>query len=309
MQRLRPAYSVKRLAFRRFLYALRCTLYAVLFLSAIRCPPSAIAYADVIYLTSGETLKGLVVEEHRDRVVVNVGGKEQLLLRRDVDQIFFDDPERNYLYLGSQALENGDFPLAQGLFRKALQIHPAFQEGVDALHRVEDLKAKQSSSSWSSSPLKALETRWGLLLESTADYPLVREVEEGSTASRLEIFSADQLVSLWSESLGFMPLVEVARVLHGPSESLVKLTIQRRLVLPDPRLVTLSMERLGLTVQAVDLPKAADGAGLKPGDRIVKIQNRSTRYMTLNEARRMLEESRGQGVKLVIHRDLMLRRP
>ncbi len=304
--------------------SVRC---AVFFLFAIACSPLP-AFADVIYYKSGETLKGLVVEEHRDRLLVNVDGKERAILRRDIEEVFYDDPERNYLYLGNQALEAKNFALARGFFHKALQIRPDFQEAQDALHRVEDFQKKGAVYAIVPISEKTMESGWGLVLNLSVEdlqgggtvarqsfFPVVKEVRYGSLADRHRILPGDGLVSLWGDSLAFLSLKEVFGVLLGPPGSEVKLTIQRKVVLePAPKEgqrwpgLTLEMGRRGLTVAGVEPASAAQTVGLRSGDRIVAIGQRSTRYLPLEEARRILSDSKGKSIFLVIHRDLMIQR-
>jgi len=273
------------------------------------------AYADVIYFQSGETVKGYIVEEHRDRVIMSTLEGERIVLRAQIDEIFYDDPERNYLYLATQALERGEFTLAKGFLQKALQIQPRFQEALDALGRLEDLQ-KKAASAWSNPhPLEALEEHWGLTLESTTPWPLVKAVREDSLAARVGIQVEDLLIRAWGDSLAYLPLEEVAGILLGPPETTVKLTLQRRITLPKESLegkkwpgMTLGMEWLGLFVLMVEPGGVSALSGIRPQDRIMVIGDASTRYLVLGEARRILQEAGKGGMTLGIHRDLMIKR-
>ncbi|MBI3614985.1 MAG: PDZ domain-containing protein [Candidatus Omnitrophica bacterium] len=282
----------------------------LLLLTQLCSPLLPQALADVVYLKSGKDLKGLVVEEHRDRILVNTEGKEVFLLRKEIDEVFYDDPERNYLYLGNQALEGGELNLAKEFFRKSLQINSGFQEAEEALHCLEDLQRKEKVSPGQPDPAAALKLQWGLELGRTNPYPTVRVVREGSLAARAGIAAGDSLVSVWGSSLGFLPVEEAARALLGPPATKVKLVLQRDVELSPGLMlgITLGMERLGLTVTAVSQGGAAQGHGINPLDRIVSIQGRSTRYLPLNQARRILEVVKEERVSLRIHRDLMILR-
>ena len=279
------------------------------------CVLTAPAFADTIYYNSGETLKGLVVEEHRDRIVVSTEAGEWTILREDIAEVFYDDPERNYLYLGNQALLTENFALAHGFFRKALQLHPDFREGVDALNRLADLKKKSESPEREADPLRTLQARWGLALSLGTNYAQVQTVKEASVAARAGMMAQDSLVAAWGESLGFLPLEEVARALLGPPESLVRLTIQRSVQLAQPGSKkgtwpgwTLSMEPLGLTVMAVEPGSAAEAQGFRAADRVVEMDGRFTRYMPLEEAVAVVRDLQKKGLLVVIHRDLLIKR-
>jgi membrane-associated protease RseP (regulator of RpoE activity) len=252
-------------------------------------------------------------------------GGEQTFRRDGIDEVFYDESERNYLYLGNQALDSGDFELAHGFFRKALQIRPRFSEAEDALHRLKDLQEKAVALEMPLDPIAALQGRWGLILEPTADSGgsalfggghglAVQGVGEGSLAERSGIAPGDVLVSVWGASLAFLPASDGAQALLGPSGSLVKLTLQRRVVLPAAEGVnrwwpglTLDMEPLGLTVRSVDSRLEA-GHRIRPRDRIVAVAGNSTRYWSLKQAHEILRQARRRGIPLVIHRDLMIKR-
>ena len=255
------------------------------------------AFADVIYDTTGGTLKGLVVEEHADRVVLNTEEGEKTLFRSQIEEIFYAEPERNYLYLGNQALEGGDFGGARGFFQKAQQINPDFSEAADALERADDLEKKQEILTGGLDFLKALKKQWGITLEEGKDLAVVREVRPGSLAEQSGLVAGDGLIAAWGSSLAFLPAGAVAKELVGPPGSKIKLTLQRTVKLPAgaPLEMKLSMERLGLTV-----------AG--SGDRIISIGGESTRYLPLEQARKMIQAARDKGAEWVIHRDLKVTR-
>ena len=256
------------------------------------------ARADVVYDNAGGTLKGLVVEEHADRVVLSTEEGEKTFFRSQIEEIFYAEPERNYLYLGNQALEPGDFASARGFFRKALQINPDFSEAADALARADDLEKKQELLTGGLDFLQVLKKQWGITLEEGKGLAVIREIASGSLAQRAGLAAGDGLVAAWSSSLVFLPAGAVAKELIGPSGSKIKVTLQRTVKLPAggaaPEM-RLSMERLGLTV-----------AG--SGDRIVSINGKSTRYLPLEQARKTIQAGRDREVELVIHRDLEVTR-
>ena len=261
------------------------------------------ARADVVYDTAGGTLKGLVVEEHADRVVVNTEQGERTVFRSQIEEVFYAEPERNYLYLGNQALEGGDLAAARGFFQKALQINPDLSEASDALGRAADLEKKQGLLSEGLDLLQAMKKQWGITLEGNKDLSMIREVRPGSLAERSGLAVGDGLVAVWNSSLAFIPAGAVAKELIGPPGTTLKLTLRRAVKAPAGGAwdLKLGMERLGLTV-------AGEAAPLLPGDRIVSIRGKSTRYMPLGDAREMIRSAKDKGVELLIHRDLRVTR-
>jgi len=291
----------------------RFPLWAAPVLLSVLCP--AAASADLIYYRSGETLKGLVIEEHHDRVVISTEQGESTILRKDIQDIFYDDPERNYLFIGDQALEEENFSLAQMFFRRALQIKPEFVEAQNALNRLADMKKKADSGETISDPAEVLHLRWGLelTLDIKNNLPVVQSVRDGSLAQRAGFHGGDFLVAVWGYSLAFMLPADAAALLIGPAGSPVRLTIGRRTILSQQDRAlhwpggTLEMEPLGLTVKEVDPGGVFGSAGLLPLDRIVEINGRSTRYMPLGEARKIFKEAQAD-VAVLLHRELLVKR-
>ena len=285
----------------------------VLLLAAVLFP--AAAHADTVYFKSGASLKGLVVEEHRDRVVVSTEDGEKTVLRREIDEIFYSEPERNQLYLGDQALQDGDAALALSFFQKALDINPLLQEAADALRRVEDLERKRDYPPPSGDWNRILWERWGVVLDVVSGWVTVTRVKPGSPAEKGGLEPGDALIGYWGESLAFLNLKQVAETLWGPPGTLVKITVQRLMTLSAassdvkdwPRL-QLEMERLGLTVDRTDPTGPAALARLMPGDRIIALNGQPTRYLPLADARRLVQQSREKGLSLLIQRDVTVQR-
>lgn len=278
-----------------------------LLLSTLTLLPSA--FADIVYYKSGDLMRGVIVEEHHDRIVLSTLEGEKTIFREDVDEIFFPDPERNYLYLGNEALERKEFNAARGFFQKSLQILSGLEEVQDALRRLEDLQAKTGMTPLAGSGTLLLEKQWGLVLEMEEDWATVKMVETDSLAARGGLTLQDRLVGLWGGSLRYLPLGEVAEALLGPPGSAVKLTIQREVNLGFSGAgLTLEMRHLGLTAASVDPDSPAFRSGLQPGDRMVAINGESTRYLPLDKAKPMILSAKESPVTLLIHRDLMVKR-
>ncbi len=271
------------------------------------------ARADDVFFQAGESLRGLVVEEHADRVVLSTEQGEKTVLRKEIDEIFYAEPERNQLYLGTQALEAGDFGGARKFFEQALRLNPLLAEAKDGLGRLEDTERKAGRPP--ADPSAAL-AALGLKLNRDADgWAVVESVGRGSEAQRWGLAAGDALVSCWGASLRYLPAAEVARRIAGPPGGALKLTVQRRIDLPGARPpqvgwpgLKLEMAHFGLTAREVEPTAPAFLAGLRPGDRIVQLGPAPTRYMPLGEARKALQQGRENGVSLIIHRDFIITR-
>ena len=266
------------------------------------------ASADEVFLASGRSLKGLVVEEHVDLIVLSTPDGEQMLWRKDIDQVFFDDPERNYLYLGNEALAAGDAGTAMALFQKSAHLNPSLEEVRDALRRVGDERRKQSVG-WSV-PEAALWSRWGLRLSKTASYPVVADLAPDGAAARAGFRAGDQIRFVWGESMGFRPVAEAADRLLGPPGTEVKMTIQREIrvsLSPSWPGFDVGMTEHGLVVTSVGEP--GQRAGLQTGDRLVVLDKQPTRYVPLSSAKSAIARARTAGLRCGIQRHLLLIRP
>lgn len=270
--------------------------------------------ADDVFFQAGGSLRGLVVEEHDDRVVVSTEQGERTVPRKEIDEIFYAEPERNQLYLGNQALAAGDFGGARKFFEQALRLNPLLLEAKDALDLTEEMERKAGQPQ-AADPLAALAAMGLKLRQGDAGWVLVGEVARGSAAQRWGLAPGDALVAHWGGSLRYLPPEEAARRLAGPPGSPLKLTIQRRVELPPaqpPQVgwpgLKLEMEHFGLTAREVEPTAPAFLAGLRPGDRVVELGGAPTRYMPLGTARKSVQQAKDKGIPLVIHRDFMVKR-
>ena len=62
-------------------------------------------FADTIYMQDESIIKGLIVEEHHDRVVFSTADGESPVFRGDIDEIFYDRLEQNYYYITTMTIK------------------------------------------------------------------------------------------------------------------------------------------------------------------------------------------------------------
>ena len=160
-------------------------------------------------------------------------------------------------------------------------------------------------------PVRLLETRWGIQLQEGGNGAVVFAVKSGSFGDRTGLKAGDRLIAYWGESLLYLPAQEVASAMLGNSGTTLKLTIQRRLVLdPEPELaipwpgMKVDITRLGWTVLSIDSVCSSAKAGFLAGDRIVKVDGQSTRYMPLSKINGIIQSAKTRGMSAFIERDL-----
>ena len=271
-------------------------------------------WADEVYFTDDHRLKGLVVEEHADRLIVSTADGERTIWRKDIEEVFFDDPERNYLYLGNDALRQGDFNSARALFQKAMQIAPEWNEARDALRRVEDLQRKQTSGWVVADPAAALEAGWGLRLAVTDTYPTVTAVVDGSVAELAGLMVGDRLVTVWGESARYRSVAEAADRLLGPPETGVKITIQREFAIraaAGPHSTwpgfDLELQPSGIVVTGIRSPNQV--MGLRAHDLLIAANGQPTRYLPMASVTTTIRRARVGGLRATIQRVILISRP
>ncbi|MBI4313408.1 MAG: hypothetical protein HY594_01185 [Candidatus Omnitrophica bacterium] len=270
------------------------------------------AHADEIYLTSGERLKGLVVEEHLDRVVLSTVDGERTVLRSAIDEIFFDDPERNYVYLGNEALAEADINAAAALFRKALQLNPEFEEARDAIRRAEERRQKMNKG-WSVINPETQLQKYGLQLESTGRFPVVASVRPEGVAFQAGLHAGDGIVAIWGESMAYQPASVAAERLLGLPETTVKVTIERKASLIAGKHAWPGFE-MEMSPQGLSVSRVLEGghpAGLQQGDIVHFLNGHPTRYLPLASARNTVMQSRSKdkGLVLTLRRHIFIQRP
>ncbi len=124
--------------------------------------------------------------------------------------------------------------------------------------------------------------------------------------------AGDRIVAVWGRLTKYAPLEDlIEQLAEGPDHSEVQVTLERDVEI-GRRLagLTLALGEAGLVVETLEAGGSAAEAGVKVGDRVVSLGGQSTRYLPLEEARRLLERGEGATVMLTIRRDVaMWRRP
>jgi len=293
-----------------------CTLYPVH--CTLLTPP---AFADAVYLNTGEILKGVVVEEHCDRIVLLTYRGEIDVSKASIDQIFFDNEEQNYTYLGDKAFSEGDFNLAFGFYQRALQINPDYQAAKNSLLRLNDALAREKLGIANSEFLKLLKKQLGIFIARRNDKIEVISVDNDSVASKSGINKGDYINSVWGSSVLYMDIESAARVMVGADSTPVILGIEKSIIFPVNPLpwykriflflmfndfgFRLALKPSGLIVSYVDTHGMAKQAGLEAKDEIICINSESVRYMPVSMVRRNIFQSRLRHVVLTVKRNVI----
>ena len=257
--------------------------------------------------------KGLVVEEYYDRFVFSAEEGEREILQANVDEIFFDEPYQNNLYLGKRFQAKDDFDGGARFYGLALQSNPDYQDAFDALRGLEDAKWR-AGKRWRYRELKdMLMAQLGVGLERRghriAIKTLNKDIAQGGDLAR-----GDLLVKAWAQPLTFAGLKNASRFLAGLPNSVLKVIIERNISIPAGGGFSLSSglaitpDYTGPVVAQVREGGRYYAAGLRQRDLIVKVNGEGTRYMKLSAVRKKAMRRSKDPTVLTIQREASLMR-
>lgn len=290
------------------------------------------AGADTIHAKKGREIRGVIVEDFKDRFILSTEDGEIMMLKKFVKDVTFDTNEDNLMMLAELARSKGDNEAAYSYYESALKINPGSKKITDAMTSVRgnmlagrsagklgnismmeaadrglSQQAAQQESNVAALNAK-LKDMLGMSLERKSSNSIVTEVVPASQTAEAGIIKGDILVAVWGRLTGYVPLrVVIKDILDSPSAD-IKGTFERKITIKKSKDVIgamFSMPVDGLTVSRVIKDGSAEAAGLKEGDLVVAINGESTRYMPLNKAMELVKRSQGD-VILTIRRDLTI---
>lgn len=296
------------------------------------------SFADTIVMKNNEHIKGVVVEEYKDRFILSTADGEKEILRDRIRNIIFDLEEQNLASLGDFYQDRGLFRKAYYYYGKALELNPDYKKAKEGLNYAgthiqqtgrmkklshiqrlnEQAKWKKgiSTSSDSGSMEDEIRDNLGIALKNVKESFEISNVVSGSPASKAGIHKGDIILAIWGRSISYMSPIEVLEKLAAPGVMDIQMTFSRRIMVNLPNIGG-SYENLlgaklgfsemdGLVVEELCPTGAASKAGVKKDDVVSGLQGRSTRYMPMNDVVRMINSGRGDTIFLQIKRDVVL---
>ena len=312
----------------------RKSLILILFLVSGYWLPVTDLAADTIYTNDNKELKGIVVEDYKDRVVFSTADGEITVMKRDIRELYFDSEEDNLISLAEQASQRRDYEKAYAYYDMAFKVNPYSKAAKDGLvflqgylfrqeeaKKEDEVRRRDEFERYGSAiptekilkeeaenSAEKLKEAAGMTLRIKDGLLEVEGVEPRSPAYDAGIKKGDRLVSIWGRLTGYTPLKEVMDKLTERSSSEIKCAIERTLevgVKPDIG-ASFVMEFDGLTVSAVKDGSPSFEAGLKKDDIVVAIDGKSTRYMPLKKAVDLMKAHEKDSVRLTIRRDTLI---
>jgi C-terminal processing protease CtpA/Prc len=285
-------------------------------------------------------VKGLVVEEYADRIVLSTSEGEKDIFRNDIDNIEYDTAEQNFMRLGKYYEEKGWYDKASFYYKKAMEANPDYKEARDAyltsharIWRDEEKRVKKDISlhtmamEWQRSknkktvlsPIskeKLLKETIGISLSEKDGIFKIDEVVPGSSAAKSGIAKGDFLVGIWGRLIRHSKPEYVMNELLGPRYSEVKVLIEKEILVPvgagknlyKELGISTGFEYEGLVIKDIVSGKKAELSGLKKRDFIIAIDRNITRYLPMDKVIGLINSPKSNNIIFTVRRSLILRR-
>ncbi|MDD5439497.1 MAG: nickel pincer cofactor biosynthesis protein LarC [Candidatus Omnitrophica bacterium] len=329
MYKAQPEFESCRLAARKAevpfmkVYEAAKKALPLVFMGLFLCVSYAVA--DTVYCKDGRELKGIIVEEYRDRVILSQEDGEKALSKDIIRSIDYDLEEQNLVSMADASLRAGDYDRAYYYYEKAKAVNPSYKDAIAGSNYLSGYIMRRASSKklaqiqWSqtvedfnkekrkegASVPKIVDLVGLELAEDTSHRIVVKKIYEGTPADRAGIAEGDAIASVWGKLTGYMRLDDVTALFTRGENLELKVQVDRKLKV-EPKVILPSQLSLvfdGLTLKAVREESQAYQDGFRDGDVILAIDGKNIRYTPQAEIERTLAE--GPHV-LVIRRELTI---
>ncbi len=289
-------------------------------------------FADTIMLTDGKEIKGLVVDEYVDRIVISTFEGEKTFLRKDIKSIQYEDAETRLLKLGDDAVARRKYKTALYYYREVLKLNPNSTQARDgeitavrkelgrgaeiAKEEIElmtalDEPAFGAAADSAVSYEKNIKDLLGLQIKQDKEVNAyyVDYVLPGSPSADYGILKNDIISAVWNENVRYMTYEEMVKKLSGPEFSMLKLSIERRAIFPASKKIKwdIGLKEEGYFVKDISGIRGKEAGLVKPGDWLVEVNSISTRYLPKDELNNLLANGKPP-LTLLIKRDLYMTR-
>jgi len=299
------------------------------------------ATADTVCLKDGSEVKGIVVENYHQSIVLSTIYGEKHFDKSDIKDILYDRKEQNLVKLGDYYQQNKNLAKAYTYYKKAYELNPDYKEAKDKFiytrstllrnpeKQFKDNMARKQAFFKESGKLynpkiekttiteeERFEKATGLILVSDKGMPKIIKVTPFSAAEESGIREGDIIISIWGKLTGYLDLDTIMDMIMESPSSEITLSIKRRIVIPasgeqdkglDNIGLSLKMQEGGLAVIVLRRSSMAVRSGLMEGDIITHIDGTPVRYIPFNAAKNKISDSLlRSNVNLDIVRDTAL---
>lgn len=312
-------------------------LYIIITVIGILLWSGLCSFADTIVMNDNERLKGVIVEEYKDRVIISTMDGEKEVMKSNVQNVVYDLEEQNLASLGDFYQDRAMYRKAYFYYDKALKLNPEYKkakEGLnyvgtyiqqtDRMRKLDHIKRLNQGKTWRGKPTTgvvkkddaAIKEDLGIEFVNVGTDFQINEVRNDSPAEKAGVKKGDMIVAMWGRSISYMEPSDVKDKLSNTGVMDVQLTIERTYSLDllnapvsHGNLLGVQLgfsEMEGLIVEGVTAGSVAAKAGLKEGDIFTEIEGESTRYMPLKETTSLINSKKDGRISFKIKRDVVL---
>ncbi len=308
----------------------------VLFLVAVLLTGSA-CLADTVILKDDRRIKGLILDEFKDRIVLSTAGGEKTIFKSDIRYAMYDDEERALLQTGRAQFKKRQYIEAYYTYEEALELNPDLEEArqkldylrsyVETKTRYDVLDAVRTKNELyggaeGKTLVKEVREELGFVLGADGKYVFIDKIIKNMSGKDSSPYKeGDRIISVWGEMAAYMGVDEVAEMLLRPGE--IRFVVERatmpKLFVPNPITAILMLSnyrsiagaelklaRKGVTIDRVFPEGPFSRAGIMAKDLLYRIGGRNTRYMPLRDVINVIMSNRGRELEVVVHRDITI---
>jgi hypothetical protein len=285
--------------------------------------------ADTVYFNDGSEIKGIVVENYHNWIVLNTFDGEKQIDKAEIKDIIYDRREQNLIKLGDYHQGKGNSVKAYTYYKKAYELNPGYKEARDKFIHMRssllrgpdrqfksDMDRKRALFMESGrvydpvirekilTPEAKLKENTGLVIFLDDHMPKISMIMPSSAAEKSGLKQGDIIFSLWGKLTGYMDLDSIVGMMIYSQSPEIILAVKRRIALVPHKSQSNSLSHIGISIDfredglvVKDLKNGSDAAssGLLQGDIITDINKESTRYMPLRSAIGKIEEGFASG--------------
>ncbi len=299
-------------------------------------------YADTLYLRDGQEIRGVIVEDYHDRVVLSTEKNSVCYLKDNIERINYDTPEINLVKLGEVYKDKGDYKTALYYYDAAYKLNPNMKEAQDGtllvnkmIYQENDMNLEkevrlrqdteekmglvtaQATALPSVDKAAQLQGRAGLSIKVVSSEIVVDRVMKNSPAGEAGIKEGDIIISIWGKLIRYMQLTDIYAAFLDSGVNELKIVIARpvTLALKKNHIFSGAEDMIGgkiriifegLNVDSIVEGGPLDQAGVLKGDMVTAIEDISTRYMPLESFYKLIEETKTELLTFEIQRELIV---
>lgn len=295
------------------------------------------SYADTIIMKNKERVKGVVVEDYKDRLVISTMDGEKELRKKNISRIIYDLEEQNLTSLADFYLDRGMYRTAYYYYNEALKINPEYKQAKEGLNFAETylkqtdrivklghIQKMNQQKQWSrgikdtttKSEEERIRQQLGIVITNVDGSFTITEVLQFSAAAKAGVRKGDVIISTWGRTISYMQPDEVMKRLLSAEAMEVRIAIARSVMIHlkdssgnDTALTGIKLgfsEMEGMVIEKVSPGSVAAKSGLQKDDVLTEIQGESTRYMSIKEVENLIKSRGGETLSLKIERDVVI---